>query len=243
MNTHAKVWILALIMAISLFGGLAQSTQASRLKTPLPPTKTPTSARFDFDGSISVESTTPGLENTSIEMVGNGAVTQDAFQMDLTIKAPEGVTGASSGDITFSTIVIDNNLYFKMGGISPETDDQWYVSDLSGIVGAEGTLPGMPTSDPSNVEEAYITTEVGKETINGAPTTKYRIDVDFEKLYVLLGYPEEQAAELAKSLNMVMFMWVGDNDMYVHRMSLSVEIAVPEADLSMSLQFAITYKD
>jgi hypothetical protein len=139
------------------------------------------------------------MENVTIEMVGNGAFTQDALQMDLTIKAPEGVTGGSSNDITFSTIVIDDKLYFKMVGVSPETDDQWYVSDLSGVAGAEGTLPGMPTSDPTNVEEAYTTTQVGKEAINGAPTTKYRIDVDFEKLYVLMGYRRKRPPSLGRT--------------------------------------------
>jgi|GEM_PF-5841281 len=244
MNTRGKTWLLALIVAMGLLMGMVQGADARRLKSPLPPTKTPTSGTFDFTGSITVESASAGVENATIEMTGNGAFSQEAFQMELTIRAPEGTTGSSSNEITFSTVVLDEKFYFKMAGVSPEIDDQWYVADLEDAPpGSTGTLPGMPTSDPTGVEEAFTTTEEGKETINGIPTTKYRIDVDLKKLYVLMGVPERDAAELARNNEMVMFMWVGDMDMYVHRMSLSLESEVPEADLRTSMQFTINYKD
>lgn len=263
MNIRAKAWVLALIIGAGLMLSMAQGAEASRLKAGLPPTKTPTSGRFDLTASIAIaikdSSGASNSQNATIDVTGSGAFNRDSYQVDVTLKSSGGATAGAPSEIKYSTIVVGNKLYFKLSGVSPETDNKWYVADLSQVAGTlptgttgttgtvGGTLPGMPTSAPAGLEEAYTSTPVGKETVSGVATTKYRIDVDLKKLYTLMGLPEKDAAELAKDLKMSMFLWIGDQDMYVYRMSLSEESNIPDGSGgisgSISLQLTMTYKD
>jgi hypothetical protein len=241
MKMQAKARVMALVMALAMALALAQGAAAQTTPGAFPEVKAPDSAKFDLTGSISSEGET-------IPLSGSGAFGPGQFMMDLTLTAP---AGASSGPdaIVLSAIVLDDKLYFKLGGLGLEGDDKWYVSDLDDVTGgATGMLPGMPGSmaDLQAVLEALTITEVGKETINGAATTQYRIDIDLEKLNEFASSaPGTMPTEVPEGTALVFNVWVGDQDMYVHRFSMNFDtvLAVDEREEDLSFDFTITFKE
>jgi hypothetical protein len=217
-------------------GAAAQTTPGA-----FPQVKAPDSAKFDLTGSISSGGET-------IPISGSGAFGPNEFMMDLTLTAP---AGASSGPdaIMLSAIVIGDKLYFKLGGLGLGDEDKWYVSDLDDVTGgATGMMPGMPGSmaDLQAVLEALTITEVGKETINGAATTQYRIDVDLEKLNEFASSASgTPPTEVPEGTVLTFNVWVGDQDMYVHRFSMNFDtvVATGEQEDDLSFDLTITFKE
>lgn len=237
MRIRKRSWLLSLIMTLGLALSMAQSADARSLSDQLPMTKEPSSAKFDISGNI----TSKGIgEDVTIQISGSGQMAKDKLQMDMTLAVPDlQPAPGSPNSFTISMITLDQKLYFKMTGLSTEGDDKWYVSNLSDT-GSTGLMPGMGMGmtglDPE-LADALTVTDMGKEAINGAPTTKYKVDLDLDKLNTLSGSTTDPST--LDNASIVMYMWVGDNDMYLHQMRLEMDIEIAEPSGGPSSQLLI----
>ncbi|HEX8231513.1 MAG TPA: hypothetical protein VF826_19705 [Chloroflexia bacterium] len=250
MRKNTRLWLvlfMVLGMALSL-GGVA-----SAQTDPFPATKQPASARFDISGSYKISASGGSLgENVDINATisGGGAFSGQNMQMDMTVNMdiPQSAGSPSGAGVpsstTISMIIVDGKLYMKMPGISGE--DRWVVTDagemgapMGGMTGGVGGMTGL---DP-RYAEAFTVTEEGKETLNGAPTTRYRIDVDYEKLVAAMGsemgatMPEDTSTQMTY----VMHFWIGDNDMYLHKMHMLMDSTSTISDMTMRMTFDLTF--
>lgn len=236
MNHRRWTWVLTLIVALGLALSGARSAAASSTVDHLPQTKTPGSGKFIMSGSISSMGQT-------IPISGSGAFSGHDAMLDITLTAPEGATSGPD-EIRLGVIVLDDKLYFKTSGLGGETDDQWYVTDLSAATtGMPGSVVGMPGSltdlDPM-LHAAISSKEIGKEAINGTPTTKYQLDVDLEQLLIASG----SSTEGLGNSTLTIFLWVGDKDMYVHQFSIIMDVESDSSELgSVTLELTITFSD
>lgn len=255
MNKRTRAWILALvaIFAMALVG--AHSASARALAAPIPPVKQPASARFDLAGNISLTglgSSTLPINDIKIQISGSGAMSGNDLQEDVVVKIPDSPQSAGvSSELKASTILLGQKLYFKSTGLTPGTEDKWYVTDLGTLPIGSQSLSGSPLAglDPK-LAAAFTVTMSGKETISGGLTTKYRVDVDLKKLLESAGGSGATTdADTEKALantKLMFFMWVGDNNMYLYqaRVTLDSKIDTPDApDAALALDFTITYKD
>lgn len=238
MNIRAKSWLLALVMSIGLFLGMAQGAlaQTRSLKASIPSYKDPPSARFDVTGTAALTAEQPGPDQELfIDITGKGEISGSDYRLEIVAEysgnaAPEGET-----TITFSQILIGDTLYVRSTDPTGRTEPEWRARDVSDSPGGpEGTLlgPGFGLTGPNHkYETLFDSTEAGKEVINGAPTTKYEIAVDYEALAEMFDLNEESYVEMSVT------MWVGDNDMYTHRLTQTQEAF----DEDISIVFDITY--
>ena len=257
MRKRTRLW-LALFMVVGMGMALGSVGVASAQTNPFPTTKEPSSAKFDISGSYdSLEiggnrSSSSGF--TVLRINGSGAVSGKNMQLDLTVHREVPETAGEPIDpndpslIRVSMVLLDGKLYFKLPGLTGE--DRWIVTDASGLTPGSlmGSPMGMAGFDP-RYAGAFTVTQEGKETLNGAPTTKYRIDVDYEKLLSAMGpalgasIPPGSVPEV----RYVMYVWVGDNDMYLHQMNISLDATIPvpefESTLNVGFDFTITFRD
>ncbi len=114
-------------------------------------------------------------------------------------------------------------------------------------------------SDPA-LADAYTVTEVGKEEINGAPTTKYKVDVDYTKLLAsIIGEagkgatptptPDPSLPKIKTNFTLSMYLWVGDTNHYLNKLTEALSIKI-ESDSSSGLgnlgfdfELTILFKD
>jgi hypothetical protein len=91
------------------------------------------------------------------------------------------------------------------------------------------------------LEEALTVTAEGAEDVRGAATTRYRIDVDVAKMQAAMG----QTGASLQPATMVMYMWVGNADQYLHRLSMNMVIALPSEvqGLNLTLDMQIDFRD
>lgn len=251
MNAKVKSLLTAMFMVLGLAAFQVQSAAAYQAGGNLPAYKEPPSARFDIKGSLSISAPAP-TGNTSIQITGSGAMAGSNLQEDVTVNLPAGSSSGGPTSATTSLILIDKMFYFKISGLPSGAggEDKWYVTDLSKVPGGETTLPGMGGTGLTGLDPKYQaalhTTQLGKETINGASTTKYQVDVDLQKLLALMGASDPQTAQMLGNAKLVVYMWIGDDDMYVHqtRAVLDLKTSVPNSsDITLSMDFLITYKD
>src|SRR5918911_298735 len=116
----------------------------------------------------------------------------------LQVHGPSGSSTSTSA--TTSVILIGSMYYLKLSSPGAPGSDKWYVVDLSKVPGGQNAIPGMGGSsltgfDP-RYEAALRSTQLGKESINGASTTKYQIDVDMPKLLELMGSSDPQTVQV-----------------------------------------------
>lgn len=261
MKVHRRLnlWALALVVGLALIG--AQGAAAQTPGTSLPQTKQPSSARFDVNGTVSVSSTggtanaSPQTSTTNI--TGSGSQSSQNAQVDLTITSSgSGIPTApgAPSSVGVSVIVVDSKAYFKLTGLGGGSEDKWYVTDLSNMQGGMGMpgMGGMVGMNPGNLGamlgQALQVTQVGKETLNGAATTKYRVDVDVKKLQSLSGVPGPAANQppgTTETTNLVLYMWVGDSDMYLHqlRLTLDSKTVSKEVNANTAMDLIIAFKD
>ena len=221
--------LLLFCMALAL--GAARSIAAAPFSDHLPQTKNPASARFDLTGSLSTSGGT-------IPMSGQGAVSGGDFMIDVELQAPAGASGPDK--LTFNVVAVGSKFYFKTTGLSDETDDKWYVIDGPGTgVGGVGVLAGL---DMAVLHDAITITGTTKETVNGAPTTRYNMDVNPDALRAA-GPDVEKGVTLETTLTMT--MWVGDTDMYVHKLAVASEsvATVGETTSFARVEVTVTFKD
>ncbi|MDQ3704375.1 MAG: hypothetical protein M3437_03975 [Chloroflexota bacterium] len=258
MRKNTRLWlVLFMVLGMALSLGGAASAQTN----PFPTTKQPSSGRFDISGSYKISASGGSLDenvNINATISGGGAFSGQNMQMDMTLNmdvpesagGPSGAGGPSS--TTISMILVDGRLYMKLPGMSGE--DRWVVTD-AGEMGAGGPMGGMTggvggmTGLDPKYADAYTVTQEGKENLNGAPTTRYRIDVDFEKLQAAMGsemgtpMPEDASSQMTY----VMHIWIGDNDMYLHKMHMLMDstTTISESDMTlrMTIDFTFAFRD
>jgi len=255
MNGRVKSLLISLFMVWGLAAIYVQAAAAYQEGGNLPTYKEPASARFDIKGSLSLAA---GAEvgNIDTQITGSGAIANGNLQEDITVNLPALSGTGSPTSATSSVILIDKMYYFKVSGAGSGTPDTWFVVDLNKAAGAGGSLPGMGGSNLTGFDPRYAAamraTQLGKESINGAPTTKYQIDMDLQKLMELMGSTssDPQTAQVLNNAKMVVYMWIGDDDQYVHqtRAMLDLKVSVPtNSDVAQSISLAmdmlITYKD
>lgn len=241
MNGRKWTWFLSLVIAFGMALAGVRSATASPGVDHLPETKLPDSAKFVMSGSLS-------SQGQSIPINGSGAFSGQDAMLDITLTAPEGTTSGPD-EITASLIVLENKVYFKTAGLSSlgaGVDEQWYVADLGEVemAGVPGSIVGVPGSitDLEEMLDAAISSEeIGKETINGAATTKHEISVDLEKVAAATGGSTEGLGDSSLSMT----LWVGDADMYVHQfnMMLSVDSSSGDIAVSLDLDLTMTFSD
>lgn len=242
-----KIW-LVLLMVVGMLLGMAGSAAAKVLSAPLPPTKTPSSARFDISGFL--KSSGSGAD-VNAQFSGGGAISGQDLQEDVTISIDAPNTGGAGavGPFTSTTsiIVANGKSYFKISGLGAG-DDKWYEIDtgLSGGTGGLGTSITSTTGLDPAFSDAYTVTQVGKEDVGGAPTTKYRIDVDYQKLIAASGLSSTVGdTSAANDFKYAIFVWIGDNDMYLHKMTLMANGTTTSGgtSITLALELTITFRD
>jgi hypothetical protein len=247
-----------MVVGMSMGMALGSLGVASAQTNPFPTTKEPGSAKFDISGFYhttevgGTQSSSSG--DTALRINGGGAVSGKNMQLDMTIYRETPETAGDPIDpndpnlMKISIILLDGKLYFKLPSLTGE--DRWVVTDASGLTPGSltGSMMGMAGPDP-RYAGAFTVTQEGKETLNGAPTTMYRIDVDYAKLLSAMGAgPGTSLPPGSMSdVQYVMHVWVGDNDMYLHQMNMSLDGTFPipgsDASLLLGFDFTMTFRD
>jgi hypothetical protein len=247
MGTKFVVRILALFVVFGLAFGAAQSAWAQG-KSQLPQIKQPSSERFDIAGTIA--SSNSGVAQSTIS--GNGAISGNNVEATITVEsgAMQGQTGISP-TLSLSLAVVDGKAYIKISGLAAAgIEDKWYVFNApqGANAGTIGSGKGIVPANPA-LAQAYTVTEVGKETLNGAPTTKYQIDVDVNKLIAAIAAQAGQGATppttLPPSLPKTQiteqdFVWIGDNDRYLYKLAETINVKVTGSSSSQIPNTTIT---
>ena len=233
MNRQKFSWMLSLLMILGMALAGVRSASASQAD-PLPQIKNPSAAKFNITGSMTLGgSTLPGLDEP-LPISGKGAISGNNYEMDLTVKVPQALSSGTQ-DLTTSQKLIDGKLYTKTS--IPGGEDKWYVSDLGAAGGGTGSLTGLGPG----LEGYYTVKMEGKEAVDGAPTTKYRIDIDLEKLLADSG---ASTSGLEGSTYM-MYLWVGDADMYIHKLNVVMDLKSSSDDttIQIKIDLAMTFYD
>ena len=248
MNRHAIVRLSAsfmLLLTVLVMGlGSVSKAYAQDKGTgsaALPQYKQPNSARFDIAGSVR-SSDLDGQEQV-ITISGFGAFSGNDFEETLTYAMPADlqVQGQPSS-FTLEVKVVQGKYYMKLGGLLGGPEDQWYVMD------APATANNSILLDLSALGSDFTVTEQGKETLNGAPTTKYKVDIDVSKLLGDSG--EGFTSQPGNSFTMAVYLWIGDMDQYLHKYSIVLDLkSTVELDeqtkfeINIAIDMSLTLKD
>lgn len=244
MNKRGKTALLALFAVLGLLLGTTRGVMAFSPTAALPPYKEPPSARFDITGSMTIGT-------IAIQMTGSGSFSGQQVQEDITVTLPPELAPAGSpNSATTSLILIGSKAYYKVTGV-PGQADQWYVMDLAQMGGMEGSLFGVPgtsvTGPNQQFTDAFTSTEAGKETINGAATTKYDVAVDAQKLLSMMGTPPSgDTAQVLANTKMMLQLWIGDADMYIYREHVRMDMQLPQSSSaagSLTMDITVNFKD
>ncbi len=239
MKAITKSTIVTLMVALGLLLGLSHG-YARTLNDKVPTYKDPSSAHFDISGSV-----TAGGQ--SVPITGSGAISGKNSQEDITVTIPStpGSTGPS-GQQTLSVRLVDGKSYIK-GEAFTGSPDKWYVIDSSAPMSSLGST-GL-TGPGGLLDSSVTTTQIGKETINGAPTTGYRLDIDTSNLLGSLGTTGTTGTTgQTPTIKEAVYMYVGDSDMYIHRLRVTLNVSdasnTTASTLSnLSVELTLTYKD
>jgi hypothetical protein len=251
MRKNTRLWLVLFIVVGMVLGSAGA---ASAQKKPLPTTKQPGSGRFDISGFYKIGASSDSLDEPfqiNATISGGGSFSGQNMQLDMTMTLESSGLGGEEAlldaptSVTISMVLLDGRLYIKIPSTTGE--NKWYVTDagsagsgglLGGMTGGVGGLAGL---DPSYAD-AFTVTEEGKENLNGAPTTRYRIDVDYEKLTAALGSTTGTAlpSDSSSKTTYVMYMWVGDNDQYLHKMHMVLDSTSTFSDTTVSIVYDLT---
>jgi hypothetical protein len=220
---------MAMALALAAMLGAAGSA-AAQGQSKLPQTKNPQSSRFDITGRLDAAGQT-------LTISGGGAQSGANFEENITFNLPADVVQQGGpNSITSRIAMVDGKLYIEIPDTTGTGQGKWYVTDVPMPSGQPGTMPMNP-----QMEEAFSVTNEGADTVNGAATTRYKIDVDMAKLQATMG----QSGASLQGAAMTMFMWVGDADQYLHKMSITLTIALPSEvqGLSLTMEMTIAFHD
>jgi outer membrane lipoprotein-sorting protein len=106
---------------------------------------------------------------------------------------------------------------------------KWMKLDLGKAYAGSG-LPSALTQSPSQAlsvfKHAVHVVDLGTETVDGAPTTHYRVRLDYSKVL------PKKLEKLTHASQETDQLWVGKSDGYVHRMQIA------EGPLTMTMDFS-----
>lgn len=259
MKRNIKFFMALVIFAGLLVGMVGTGSRASAhvLADTLPVTKTPSSSHFDFSGNLKSSDGTG--TDLSLQLNGTGATSGSDIQEDETVnlQLPPLLGGGSTSNepitVTTSVILTGGKAYIKYSGLGAGSDNQWYETDLSGTTGLLGTsMIGSMMGGPSNMagldpaySDAYKVTTLGKQTVEGAPTTEYRVDVDLQKLLSALSPSSPPSSLAGLDYQFYILMWIGDNDQYVHKLTetLNANYKSGGTQSNTSLNLTLTFRD
>lgn len=227
MNRRWTTAFMALVLALAAMLEAAGSA-AAQGQSKLPQTRQPQSARFDITGRLDIA-------GESLTITGSGALSGNNFEESITFNLPPSLAQPGSpSSITTRIMMVDGKMYVEVPDTTGTGQTKWYVMDVPMTSGQAGTM------NPQ-FEEALTVTNEGAETLNGAATTRYRVDVDMAKLQAAMG----QSGASLQGSTMTMYMWVGDADQYLHKISMNITIALPSEvqGMNLAMEMALTFRD
>lgn len=231
MKNQKWTWILSLIMAFVITAGAATGASVRPNADSLPQTKDPSSAKLKITGRVIIgDSSTNANSGEPGAITGSGLLAGNDFELELTVKS-----GATNGpDITAREKLVGGKLYIKISNGS--NDSKWVVSDAP--AGIANGIAGITGLDPRRAT-AYTVKMLGKETLDGVATTKYQIDADLAKLSSAAGV---DASTIGDS-TLRYYEWVGDADMYIHRVDYSLTLSGNSGSIDGLEEFTIDFYD
>jgi hypothetical protein len=184
----------------------------------------------------------------NMTMSGDGAIANGRAQENITISISSSQIPQGLGNLTTSVIYADGKYYTMISGTGTAQDGQWYVADVP--TDPNMTSGGLTELDPKYAD-AYKVTEVGKDSVNGAPTTKYQVDVDLQKYLEILGVGDPTTGQMVQNSKMTMYLWIGDADQYLYKDQIVMDARVPvpstsgsdASEVSIVMDMTVTYKD
>jgi hypothetical protein len=210
------------------------------------------SFRVEIDASFTAGGKSGGFVANGVFDEDEGELTVDASE--LLQQLPGGLGG---GDAQMKLIVTKEDdrpvIYLNFpaamsvlpGGMGWIKADVEKAASLAG--GNTGQLLGLSGQNPKALLELLgksgTVVEVGRDTIDGAAVTHYRVDVDLKKALEQQGAPPEALAALiasGASTEVPVDVWIGVDDGYVHRVALSYGATVNGQDLSAEMTLTLS---
>ncbi len=229
MNRRWTTLFMVLVLVVAAMLGTGGSA-AAQGQSKLPQIKNPQSARFDITGRLDAA-------GQALTISGGGAIAGSNFEENITYNVPPAMAQPGQPtSITTRIAMVDGKMYIQIPDTTGTGQAKWYVTDAPMTSGQAGM-----TTTSSQLEEAMTVTQEGTEDVNGAATTRYRVDVDMAKLQAAMG----QTGASLQAATMTMFLWVGNADQYLHKMSMNMTIPLPSevAGRNLVLEMSMTFRD
>jgi hypothetical protein len=238
MNNRKWIWLLTFIVASGMALSGARSAAASPRADKLPSIKNPSAAKFNMTGRLTL--TSGDQDGITVPITGNGLISGDNSQLDLTAISPGG-SGATRFQSTNSQRLIDGKFYSKTS-TSPGNEGKWYVTDATGVLadnplGGIGSVIGLD----SRFEEFIQVEELDKEVVEGVSATKYGLEIDFKSMAASVGTDVDMLGDV----EYVMDLWIGDEDGYIHKVNyaLNIQSSSSEFQTEIGIEYDITFYD
>lgn len=229
--------VLVLPLAACGGGGGGSSQSKALTLTPLAYVKTSAhktaqapSEHLDLQGSASVGS-------TAVQLNGQGdfdnAKKLGAMHADF---SAGGLSGTIDEIVNGTTVYLKSPLF----AAALPAGKEWLKLDLQKVGRSKGLdFSALTSQSPeqalAQLEGAGKVTKLGDETIDGAPTTHYRVRVDVDKV------PQGAKIEaLTGAKYAPIDIWIGKDDGYVHRMHLAYALAAggSKQTIAMTMSFS-----
>lgn len=205
---------LALLLLSCAFSGVAPAAAQGQDQPTIAPFRT---ARVQFQ-------TTVWAAGEEVRIGGEGEIDATRNAARLTLQVP----GAGSTEV----ITVGGRVYVR----DPQSN-RWIVFDDATAAGSAAPMGGnIAAPDLSGVSF----TRVGPETVGGAPTTRWRAEVDLADLAGQLNLDPAQAAQLEDAdLEATINIWVGEGDNYLRRYTVELRGDIPDPQTGRAMPFEV----
>lgn len=164
-------------------------------------------------------------------------------QEEMRLAATQSVTNTNN---TVTQILYGNKLYVQSGG-------QWYVLNSSQIGSTGNPFAGFGTSNINELLVLLVHTKItdhGDQSLNGVMLRHITLQLDKYALQQLLQSDQQLVNMLgqqninavlnnAKSVNATVDLWIDEQQFYVHRSELKLNLNVDAASLSQQVTPAV----
>ncbi|WP_217142652.1 hypothetical protein [Streptomyces sp. AC627_RSS907] len=176
-------------------------------------------------GSAEVRTTTELGTGEPISMDGTYSW-GDGYALDVEMDAKAAQMQELTDSPTVRTLFVDGAYYYDIDPqpAGPLEGKEWMKIDGSAVFGESGAAAmsggggGSPADSMKGLKYASDVEDLGKETVNGKPTTHYRAVLDQEdmgKFKEALSGADSLLNSAAGSGSITMDIWVGDKDLPV----------------------------
>jgi hypothetical protein len=235
---------LALLMLVVLplaacGGGGKSSSQASNL-TPVAYVKSAAAKTAQAPSEHSAVTATVGLAGQTVTLTGSGDFDNKSHQGFMHVDfAVAGLTGTVDEVLDGTTIYMKSPL-FSDGLPKGKT---WLKLDLEKALASKGIdfsalLSQNPSQTLAQLQTSGNVTKVGEETIGGVDTTHYRGRINPATL--------PQGAKIV-ALTGAKYgpydLWIGNDDGYVHRMTLSYSLKASQGAARQAIAMTMNFSD